>query len=163
MILWYLQIGIISVSLTCMLGIVHSRCQSTDHNPDWTYPSIAIPGITRSYFIAMTVVWQESQGKNIIMKASDFLVLSLALLVSCQNKPIYIDPSESVENRVEDLLSLMNLQEKINQVNQFVVGENTNDNNAICAYFWTFIFLYVVNKNGKNRTDAKTIRIAIYC
>lgn len=41
----------------------------------------------------------------------------------------YRDVSLPVERRVDDLLSRMTLQEKILQLNQYTLGDNTNENN----------------------------------
>lgn len=57
----------------------------------------------------------------------------VALFCSCSAEPVYKDPNASIDKRVEDLLHRMTLEEKILQVNQFVVGENSNDNNVIGA------------------------------
>lgn len=46
-----------------------------------------------------------------------------------EEQPLYRNPSESVEVRVADLLSRMTLQEKILQLNQYILGENSNVNN----------------------------------
>ena len=62
------------------------------------------------------------------------LVLLLALVsvtaVSAKkDKPVYKDASAPVESRVEDLLSRMTLEEKILQLNQYMIGVNDNMNN----------------------------------
>lgn len=44
--------------------------------------------------------------------------------------PLYKNPKASVEQRVNDLLGRMTLEEKIMQVNQYFVGPNDNTNNA---------------------------------
>ena len=46
-----------------------------------------------------------------------------------QDVPLYKDASASVESRVEDLISRMTLEEKILQLNQYVLGRNDNVNN----------------------------------
>ncbi len=45
------------------------------------------------------------------------------------SSPLYKDASVPVEIRVEDLLSRMNMEEKVMQLNQYVLGRNTNVNN----------------------------------
>ena len=41
--------------------------------------------------------------------------------VNSQNESFtYLDPNETVENRVKDLMSRMTLEEKVYQMNQFV-------------------------------------------
>ena len=41
--------------------------------------------------------------------------------VNSQNESfVYLDPNETVENRVKDLMSRMSLEEKVYQMNQFV-------------------------------------------
>ena len=62
------------------------------------------------------------------------LVLLLCSLLPCaiscvSDRLIYKDPSESVERRVEDLLSRMTLEEKLLQLNQYTLGRNTVENN----------------------------------
>lgn len=42
---------------------------------------------------------------------------------------IYRDKNQSVENRVEDLISRMTLEEKVLQLSQYTFGENPNPNN----------------------------------
>lgn len=48
---------------------------------------------------------------------------------SVPDKPIYKDPNRSIDERVEDLLSRMTLEEKVLQLSQYVVGINDNVNN----------------------------------
>ena len=53
------------------------------------------------------------------MKKNVFFVAFVAvalLVVACSRKPVYKDPSRSVEERVEDLLKRMTLEEKIQQL-----------------------------------------------
>ena len=63
-----------------------------------------------------------------------FLCLSI-LLTSAQvwandkNKPLYKNAKAPVEQRVEDLLSRMTLEEKVYQLNQYTLGSNNNINN----------------------------------
>ncbi len=58
------------------------------------------------------------------------LILSLLPLGSCKSEsPLYKDPSADIEDRVEDLLSRMTLEEKIQQLNQHTLGENNVENN----------------------------------
>lgn len=55
-----------------------------------------------------------------------FFVLSLA----AQNKKaIYKDKNAPIETRIENLISLMTLEEKIMQMNQWTYGKNANPNN----------------------------------
>ena len=62
-----------------------------------------------------------------------FLVTALAgvLLSACSNsdKMIYKDANAPIEDRVEDLLGRMTLEEKIYQISQQCLGENDNINN----------------------------------
>ena len=43
--------------------------------------------------------------------------------------PLYKNASAPVEERVDDLLSRMTLEEKIMQLNQYTLGRNTVENN----------------------------------
>lgn len=62
----------------------------------------------------------------------------LACLLSSGNlaakgpkQPVYKDPTRPVEERVEDLLARMTVEEKVWQLSQYPVGINDNDNNVI--------------------------------
>lgn len=64
------------------------------------------------------------------------LVLALMLVsvsgIRAQQKertPVYRDAGRPVEERVEDLLSRMTLEEKVMQLNQYTLGRNDNANN----------------------------------
>lgn len=46
-----------------------------------------------------------------------------------QSTPVYKNSKAPIDNRVDDLLSRMTLEEKIYQLNQYTVGINTNVNN----------------------------------
>lgn len=55
---------------------------------------------------------------------------AMQLSISAQVKsPIYKDKNAPVEERIKDLVSKMNLDEKILQLNQYTAGQNTNINN----------------------------------
>lgn len=49
--------------------------------------------------------------------------------VSNKQKPIYKDAKAPVEDRINDLVGRMTLEEKILQLNQYTLGRNTNENN----------------------------------
>ena len=53
----------------------------------------------------------------------------LCILSGCTAKVVYKDASAPVDKRVEDLLGRMTMEEKILQLNQYIVGLNTNVNN----------------------------------
>jgi len=58
------------------------------------------------------------------------ILLVAQLLVSAQTKnTVYKDKNAPVESRIKDLVSRMNLDEKILQLNQYTAGLNTNVNN----------------------------------
>ena len=58
------------------------------------------------------------------------ILLFAQILVSAQTKnTVYKDKNASVESRIKDLVSRMNLDEKILQLNQYTAGLNTNVNN----------------------------------
>lgn len=63
-------------------------------------------------------------------------LLAIILLVTYQTssfsqtkQPVYKDKNTPIESRIENLLSLMTLDEKINQMNQWTYGKNANPNN----------------------------------
>lgn len=58
--------------------------------------------------------------------------IPLFCMLSCvqNNVPIYRNADASIEDRVEDLLSRMTLEEKILQMNQITLGVNLNQNNV---------------------------------
>jgi beta-glucosidase len=59
------------------------------------------------------------------------IVVSLvySIVFSQQAKPLYKDKNAPVEKRIDNLLSLMTLDEKIKQMNQWTYGKNANPNN----------------------------------
>lgn len=68
------------------------------------------------------------------MKKILVLALMLASVSGIQaqkkeQKPVYRDAGRPVEERVEDLLSRMTLDEKVMQLNQYTLGRNDNANN----------------------------------
>jgi beta-glucosidase len=61
---------------------------------------------------------------------STILIFVCLLSVNAQNKkPVYKDKNAPIEARIENLLSLMTLEEKIMQMNQWTYGKNANPNN----------------------------------
>ena len=56
-------------------------------------------------------------------------ILGMASTTMYSQTLIYKDNKQPIENRVEDLLSRMTLEEKIFQLNQYSFGENPNPNN----------------------------------
>lgn len=63
-------------------------------------------------------------------KVCYFCITIVLLLFSCsKNYDVYKDPNANIEDRIEDLLSKMTIEEKIWQLNQLILGENTNTNN----------------------------------
>jgi len=59
-------------------------------------------------------------NKNYKTKISIIFILSLFLGNSQNDTPIYLNPNINVEDRVEDLMGRMTLEEKVYQMNQFV-------------------------------------------
>lgn len=57
------------------------------------------------------------------------IILYSASVFSQNTKPIYKDKNAPIEARIENLLSLMTLDEKIKQMNQWTYGKNANPNN----------------------------------
>jgi beta-glucosidase len=68
------------------------------------------------------------------MKRCTFQLLLIFLVqyavMANDPKPLYKDSTVFIENRIKDLLSRMNLEEKILQLNQYAIGINDNTNNA---------------------------------
>ena len=67
------------------------------------------------------------------MRLITITLLSI-LSIGCMqqsDKKAYLDPSQPVERRVEDLLSRMTLEEKVGQMNQFVGLEHIRANSAV--------------------------------
>lgn len=56
-------------------------------------------------------------------------LISMQVPANSQNKPLYKEIKATVEQRVEDLLSRMTLEEKVYQLNQYTLGLNNNVNN----------------------------------
>jgi beta-glucosidase len=50
-------------------------------------------------------------------------------VIKAQEKPLYKDAGAPVEERIEDLIQLMTLEEKVMQMNQWTYGKNANPNN----------------------------------
>ena len=46
-----------------------------------------------------------------------------------KKQPIYKDAKAPIEERVNDLVSRMTLEEKVQQLNQYTLGRNNNENN----------------------------------
>lgn len=67
------------------------------------------------------------------MKKTHVIILTLFVMILCgcvsNLFPVYKDSSADIEDRVEDLLARMTLDEKILQLNQYTLGVNTVENN----------------------------------
>lgn len=57
------------------------------------------------------------------------MMLSTCIWAQKKNQPIYKDASKPIEDRVNDLVSRMTLEEKVLQLNQYTLGQNNNPNN----------------------------------
>ena len=66
--------------------------------------------------------------KLISVLLSLLVILQFSMITQAKN-PIYKDKNAPVESRIKDLVSKMNLDEKILQLNQYTAGQNTNINN----------------------------------
>ncbi len=74
----------------------------------------------------------SEDGKRIAQRAAHEAVLRPFEVTSLRDMPeniLYKDASAPVEMRVEDLLSRMTMEEKVLQLNQYMVGVNDNVNN----------------------------------
>lgn len=58
-----------------------------------------------------------------------FIFLLQNLKAGSNQKPLYKDSTATIENRIKNLLSRMSLDEKVLQLNQYISGRNTNENN----------------------------------
>ena len=61
------------------------------------------------------------------------LILSLSFMVRAQDTPLYLDPSQPVDARVEDLLGRMSLDEKIGQMT--LIEKNSLKSGDVSDYF----------------------------
>ena len=66
------------------------------------------------------------------MQKKIYLLLAFAALFHsvAVSQEIYKQPHAPIEARISDLLSRMNIEEKIHQLNQYILGLNTNVNNT---------------------------------
>ncbi|MCX6309278.1 MAG: glycoside hydrolase family 3 C-terminal domain-containing protein [Bacteroidia bacterium] len=68
------------------------------------------------------------------MKQAYLLLISVFFLQTVfsesTTKPMYKNPSVSIEKRIDDLVSRMTLTEKLEQMTQRIIGQNNNTNNA---------------------------------
>lgn len=66
------------------------------------------------------------------MQKKIYLLLAFAALFHtvAVSQEIYKQPHAPIEDRINDLLSRMNIEEKIHQLNQYILGLNTNVNNT---------------------------------
>lgn len=69
--------------------------------------------------------------KKIKMRGLLWLMVLASPLFANKKKetPLYKDPKQPIEKRIEDLLSRMTLEEKVLQLNQYTLGRNDNANN----------------------------------
>lgn len=69
--------------------------------------------------------------KLIKLTTAIFVCIQLSTYTSTgkENKILYKDSKAPIEARINDLLNRMTLREKILQLNQYIVGKNTNENN----------------------------------
>ena len=80
-----------------------------------------------------------------------------------KKQPIYKDAKAPIEERVNDLVSRMTLEEKVQQLNQYTLGRNNNENNRgeevkkIPATLGSLI--YFDNKKKNHPQKKNTIKI----
>ena len=58
------------------------------------------------------------------------MAITMNAMAGTKEKPIYKNPKASIEQRVNDLLSRMTLEEKVGQMNQLVGIEHFKQNSA---------------------------------
>lgn len=58
-----------------------------------------------------------------------FLILLGAASCTSDKEPVYKDATADIEDRIEDLIGRMTLEEKILQLNQYTLGTNTIEQN----------------------------------
>ena len=67
------------------------------------------------------------------MKKTRLVLMALSMMAAwgctSEQSPVYKDASADIEDRVEDLVDRMTLEEKILQLNQYTLGVNTVENN----------------------------------
>jgi beta-glucosidase len=71
----------------------------------------------------------ENQLTNFNMKRISILLSIILFFQLSLNAQVYKDKKAPIESRIKDLVSKMNLDEKILQLNQYTAGLNTNVNN----------------------------------
>ena len=111
--------------------------------------------------------------KTLFRICSIVLFFGLSFLLDCAYPageiPLYKDAGRTVDERVADLLSRMTLEEKILQLNQYILGENSNVNN-IGEVNDTFIpgigsYIYfndnAVLRNSLQRRELEVSRLGI--
>ncbi len=111
--------------------------------------------------------------KTLFRICSIVLFFGLSFLLDCAYPageiPLYKDAGRTVDERVADLLSRMTLEEKILQLNQYILGENSNVNN-IGEVSDTFIpgigsYIYfndnAVLRNSLQRRELEVSRLGI--
>ncbi len=86
-------------------------------------------------FLYITFILQtRSLNQKITSMKKLCFALAILLMVACADKAEnktanYKDPDAPIEDRIEHLISLMTLDEKIMQMNQWTYGKNANPNN----------------------------------
>lgn len=102
------------------------------------------------------------KNKNVIYLLSLALTGASLLAHGKTGTPLYKDPDQPIEKRIDDLVSRMTIEEKVMQLNQLTLGRNDNANNMadpvndIPAEIGSLIY-FSSNPDLRNRIQKKSM------
>lgn len=79
--------------------------------------------------VSLQIIYKDYSSMKKIIVSAIALVAALPGAATNDNTPLYKDKNAPIEQRIDDLLSRMTLDEKVMQLNQYTYGLNTNVNN----------------------------------